>query len=155
MKWKYLALVIFIMILLVLLPSISCTEISSNTISPGTQVITQSVVPVAVKDVDAREAVEIIQSNNQNPDFIILDVRTPDEYNSGHIAQAINIDFQSSNFSSNIGRLNSEKTYLVYCKAGGRSAAATQSMRQLGFKEIFNLTGGITQWTNEGYSIVQ
>jgi rhodanese-related sulfurtransferase len=155
MRRRNLVLTIFIMMLVILLSTISCTVIASNTPSAPTPENTQSVVSVIVKDVNVREAYEIIQNNNSNPGFIILDVRTPDEYDSGYIVKAINIDYQSVNFKSEVSKLSREDKYLVYCQAGGRSAAATQAMTQLGFKEILNLTGGIADWTNNGYPVAK
>ncbi|MCK6599511.1 MAG: rhodanese-like domain-containing protein, partial [Bdellovibrionaceae bacterium] len=62
-------------------------------------------------------------------DSVILDVRTPDEYLSGHIKGAINIDFYASDFQNQLGKLDKEKDYKVYCRSGNRSSKAVNMMK--------------------------
>jgi rhodanese-related sulfurtransferase len=109
----------------------------------------------AVKNVNVAQAQELIQANQSNTGFIILDVRTPEEYAAGHIANAMNIDYSAPNFSDEVNRLDKTNTYLVYCHTGARSAAASQVMQGLGFKDIYNMTGGITDWQAAGYPVVK
>jgi rhodanese-related sulfurtransferase len=85
---------------------------------------------------------------------VILDVRTPQEYGSGHLNGSINLDFKSPSFSDQIARLDRNKAYLLYCRTGIRSARVLLLMRSLGFKELYNLTKGIEQWQREGYKVV-
>ncbi len=84
----------------------------------------------------------------------ILDVRTPAEFMTGHIAGAINIDFQSTQFASEIANLDKTKTYAVYCRSGNRSAQATDQMAKAGFTSLFNLNGGIIDWQSAGQGLV-
>jgi rhodanese-related sulfurtransferase len=107
------------------------------------------------EDVSAEQAFNLIQENRSNPDFIIIDVRTPEEFNDGHIENALNIDFRSDNFSSEIDKLDRDNTYLVYCKSGGRSRGAVDMMLQMDFKEVYNLVVGITGWIEEGLITVK
>lgn len=86
-------------------------------------------------------------------DVIIIDVRTPREFVTGHIANAINIDAESGNFTTEIESLDKTKTYAVYCRSGNRSGTATKIMADAGFKKIYNMTGGIIDWTNSGLSL--
>jgi len=79
-------------------------------------------------------------------DPVILDVRTPEEFAEGYIQNAINLDFYRDDFKTELGKLNKEKTYFVYCKAGGRSASAADMMLKEGFKNVVDLDGGITAW---------
>ncbi|MCX7871706.1 MAG: rhodanese-like domain-containing protein [Verrucomicrobiae bacterium] len=81
---------------------------------------------------------------------IILDVRTEEEFSSGFIKGAKNINFLSSDFRQQISRLDKNKKYLVYCASGGRSAAACKIMSDLGFVECYNLKGGINAWKKAG-----
>lgn len=97
----------------------------------------------------AKEANDLILKNKDNPDFIILDVRTPEEYNDGHIESSINIDYKSENFKSEISKLSQDKTYLVYCRSGRRSKAAQDIMLNSGFYYVINLTGGFEDWKKE------
>lgn len=82
----------------------------------------------------------------KNENAVILDVRTPEEYAAGHIPHAILINFNAPDFAARIDSLNKSKTYLVYCAAGGRSAKASTMMAEKGFKDVYNLEGGFTQW---------
>ena len=84
---------------------------------------------------------------------VVLDVRTPEEFSSGYIRGAKNINFLSTNFRNEISKLDKNKTYLVYCASGGRSAAACKIMTDLGFKEVYNLKGGIYGWKKVGKDV--
>ena len=92
------------------------------------------------------QAQALIQRNTENPNFILLDVRTPQEFSTGHIKGALNINFSAPDFASKIDELNKSATYLVYCKVGGRSGKAMQVMQEKGFKKVFNIEGGIDKW---------
>jgi len=85
---------------------------------------------------------------------VLLDVRTPLEFATGHIAGATNIDFESGTFASDIQKLDMTKTYAVYCRSGNRSGQATAIMAKDGFKSIFNLNGGINIWQSAGNPVV-
>ncbi len=84
-----------------------------------------------------------------NPNAVIVDVRTPGEYQSGHIPNAINIDISSAEFPDKINTLDRNKEYYVYCRSGGRSTTACQYMTSLGFKNINNLYGGVLSYDGE------
>ncbi|RZJ69741.1 rhodanese-like domain-containing protein [Flavobacterium sp.] len=88
------------------------------------------------------------QEKLQNdPNAVILDVRTEDEWNDGIIPGAINIDiYKGQGFIYEVDQLDKNKNYFVYCKAGGRSAQACAIMNQLGFPTTYNLVGGFSQW---------
>jgi len=80
----------------------------------------------------------------------ILDVRTPQEYSEGYISNAVNLNIYDANaFMSKVQSFNKENNYYIYCKSGGRSSQACQIMSQLGFNNVFNLVGGITNWNGE------
>ena len=85
---------------------------------------------------------------------VLVDVRTPAEFAAGHIAGAINIDFESGNFSADIASLDKSKSYAVYCRSGNRSGQATALMAKSGFTSIFNLDGGLINWQGAGMSVV-
>lgn len=88
-----------------------------------------------------------------NGDVTIIDVRTPEEFENGHITGALNIDINSPDFEDRIKKLDPEKQYVVYCQSGGRSGRACSSIRQFGFHRAMNLAGGIVSWEREGFSI--
>jgi rhodanese-related sulfurtransferase len=86
--------------------------------------------------------------------IITLDVRTPGEFNEGHIDGALLIDFQSGNFENEIASLDKSKTYAVYCRSGNRSGEAVKVMRDAGFTNLYNLNGGVIDWANAGLPLV-
>ncbi len=81
---------------------------------------------------------------------VLLDVRTPEEFDQGYIDGAINIDFRASDFQSKISDLDKDATYFVYCASGGRSRSAADMMKELKFKEVYDLAGGFKGWSNSG-----
>lgn len=81
-------------------------------------------------------------------DVVILDVRTPQETAQGKINGAIEIDYSSRDFDAKIRQLDKNKTYLVYCAVGSRSAAACDALSKKGFEKIYNLKGGYMGWKN-------
>jgi rhodanese-related sulfurtransferase len=85
---------------------------------------------------------------------ITVDVRTPGEFMTGHIQGAQNIDFESGSFESDIAALDKNATYAVYCRSGNRSGQAVAMMHDAGFHNVYNLEGGIIDWTNSGMMLV-
>jgi thioredoxin 1 len=80
----------------------------------------------------------------------IIDVRTPDEFNKSHLKNAINININDENFGNLINKLDKNKPVLLYCLSGSRSAYAARFMRSQGFKEIYDLSGGMITWRAAG-----
>ena len=81
---------------------------------------------------------------------VLIDVRTVEEYNGGHIEFAKNIDFNGSNFESEITKIDKEKTIFIYCLSGGRSSVAVSFLEKKGYKNIVELEGGMMAWRSEG-----
>jgi len=108
-----------------------------------------------VPTITTPDAYILIAKNMNNPSFVIIDVRTASEFDSGHITGSINLDYESTQFTSEVNKLNKNDVYLVYCATGIRGAAATQIMTSLGFKNIQNMAGGIAAWIQAGYPTVQ
>jgi phage shock protein E len=84
------------------------------------------------------------------PDIVMLDVRTPEEYAAGHLKGAQLINFYSPDFLQRVQALDPAKTYLVYCAVGGRSKEAVQTMAKLGFKQEYNAAEGFRALQNAG-----
>ena len=101
----------------------------------------------AVKNMDSEEVSKLLENNS---DIIIVDVRTPGEFEAGHIKGAKNINISDSEFHAQIEKLDRDSTYLVYCRTGNRSGRAIKLMEQLKFKSIYHLQHGITEWIGEG-----
>lgn len=85
----------------------------------------------------------------------LLDVRTPEEYASGHLANATLLDYYSSDFKTRAAKLDKTKPVFVYCKAGSRSNGAANILSELGFKEIYDLSGGIMAWKQSNKLVVK
>ena len=108
-----------------------------------------------LKDITPVEAFDLIQENKENIDFIILDVRTEPEYKSGHIENAENIDYYSEGFEDELGELDKNKTYLIYCASGNRSGRTLKIMKRRGFQKAYNVLGGIKGWKSKGLPVVE
>jgi len=113
-----------------------------------------SVAIASNNELSATEAQALIAKHHGNPDFVILDVRTPAEYDQGHIAGALSIDYYSPQFKFALERLDRGKTYLVYCRSGNRSKQALKIFDDLGFTRIYHMSGGILDWQAKGYKLV-
>jgi rhodanese-related sulfurtransferase len=105
--------------------------------------------------VSPKEASALIEKHKGNPDFVILDIRTPGEYQSGHIENSIMIDFYSKTFEEEVNRLDKGKTYLIYCRSGNRSTRSLELFQKLKFQKIYHLSSGINGWKSEGLPVVE
>ncbi len=85
----------------------------------------------------------------------LLDVRTPGEWNEGVIEDATLMNFYEEDFKDRVAKLDKDKPVAVYCKSGGRSGQAMTMMRDMGFKEVYNLNGGIDAWNKAGKPTVK
>jgi rhodanese-related sulfurtransferase/thioredoxin-related protein len=85
-----------------------------------------------------------------DPNNVILDVRTPKEFQAGHLPKAVNIDVNAADFDDRIKALDKDKTYLVHCAAGIRSAKACEKLGRLEFSHLYNLPGGFKEWASAG-----
>lgn len=110
----------------------------------------RSTIKSKVKDISPSEAQDLIQNNKDNPSFLLLDVRTPEEFQQSHLNGAKLIDFYANNFTKEIMELDKSKKYLIYCRTGVRSSKTMKLMEKAGFKEVYNLSGGITRWNKSG-----
>ncbi len=96
---------------------------------------------------------ETFQSLILKPNTILLDVRTPTEFTTAHLKDALLIDIKSPHFIEEIQELDKDANYLVYCRIGVRSANACHYMAQIGFTKLYNLEGGIVDWVDKGFPI--
>jgi len=108
-----------------------------------------------IESISTEFGYEMIQKNTGNPEFLILDVRTPAEYADGHINNALNIDVLEPTFRDSIEDQDRNNTYIVYCRSGNRSSKAVDMMDELGFQKVYNMTGGIVDWENKQYPVVK
>lgn len=85
-------------------------------------------------------------SQNDINSGILVDVRTPEEFNAGHINNALNINWFDANFAKSFENIDKNETIYLYCKKGGRSAKAAHLLDSLGYKKIMDLEGGYDAW---------
>ncbi|MFC1969815.1 rhodanese-like domain-containing protein [Chloroflexota bacterium] len=105
----------------------------------------------AITYLTPEQASALIQENSNNPDFVIIDVRTASAFAAGHIEGAVNIPY--STFRDKANELDKSKTYLTYCPDG--CGAAARVMQELNFQRIYDISGGYYRWVSEGFPIVQ
>ena len=103
-----------------------------------------------IENITPEEAYILIQENKYNPNFVILDVRTPEEFLGEYIENAVNLDYYSDTFRNDLDKLDKNKTYFIYCRSGRRSENALNIMKELDFREVYNMSGGIIKWKSEG-----
>lgn len=85
----------------------------------------------------------------------VLDLRTAEEFKTGHVEGAVNLDFQKPGFEGELAKLDRGKAYLVHCRSGRRSEAALPVFAKLGFAKVGHLEGGITAWIKAGLPVVK
>lgn len=105
------------------------------------------------EEVSVAEAAELVQAGKDNAHFVVLDIRTTPEFAMGRIPDAILINYYASGFMQKIDELDKDKTYLVYCHSGGRSARAMDLMRSLGFKRVYHMPAGFAGWRRAGLPV--
>ena len=90
----------------------------------------------------------------QDSDYILVDVRTAEEYESGHIQDAVNFDFYSESFQNDILTLDKSSSIILYCRTQNRSIKTANYLKENGYKEISVIAGGITSWVKNGNDLV-
>jgi rhodanese-related sulfurtransferase len=106
--------------------------------------------PAGDKAVHKTVGVEEFEKLSKEPNTVILDVRTPAEYATGHLKDAVLIDLNSKEFDQKVKGLDKDKTYLVHCAVGMRSEKACKRLDTFQFPKVYNLEGGIKAWKNAG-----
>lgn len=118
---------------------INCKEKTSESNTENPKTIAESIDPNTFSE-------KLEKTTNAQ----LVDVRTPEEFDSKHLDNAINIDYNSGGFDTEIAKLDKTKPTFVYCLSGGRSSAAVQKMQELGFTELYNMDGGMMKWNALG-----
>ena len=127
------------LLMLVLALSVLATACSSDT-------TTQSIELVPPAD-----AAQVIADDPAG--LVVLDIRTPDEFNEARLADAIMVDFYADDFEAQLDTLDKDVPYVIYCRTGNRSSEAVKTMKDLGFVEVYEIDGGIVNWYDQGYPI--
>jgi phage shock protein E len=132
--------------IIVLLFSFSLTNCNDSTAQqPATQTAPQTAQSVLSPDDFEAKALQVgVQ---------LVDVRTPAEYQTAHIANAANINFNDPSFKVNMEKMDKNKPIAVYCAAGGRSGKSAALLTQMGFKTVYDLQGGMGAWKAKGKKV--
>lgn len=96
--------------------------------------------------INADEASRLIAENSGNADFVVIDVRTEDEYKEGHVKGALNIDYYDGRAKEKLDAMDKTKTYLIYCASGSRSSIVLEMMQELGFSSVYNVRGTMVDY---------
>jgi len=96
------------------------------------------------------EAQRLIDSHADDPELLIVDTRTREEYDAGHIDGSLLIDFYAADFEEQIAALPRNAVIFLYCRSGNRSGQTATMMREMGFTEVYNLTAGFNEWVATG-----
>jgi len=85
----------------------------------------------------------------------IIDIRTPQEYSQGHIEGAVNINYYDSNFIDQIAKYDKNQPIFIYCRSGNRTSPASKKIADFGFKQIYDLEGGILSWVKNNNEVIK
>ncbi|AFL82729.1 Rhodanese-related sulfurtransferase [Belliella baltica DSM 15883] len=109
----------------------------------------------AQEEVKALTPDKFEKATKKSKKAVILDIRTPEEVADGHIEGAEFADFLGDDFEKEISTLDKKKTYYVYCRSAKRTIPATAKMKEMGFKKVFMLEGGLNNWIESGKSVIK
>ena len=101
-----------------------------------------------IEVVDATKLMEL-----KSEGVLVVDIRTKDEYDQGHIAGVKHIDFYRSDFMEAMSELDKNSPLIIHCAKGGRSGKASKKLKEAGFMKIYDYTGGYTDWLSKGLEI--
>ena len=96
---------------------------------------------------------QVFEEKSKEAGIQLLDVRTPEEFNSGKLANSINIDFHAPDFKEQIATLDKSKTCYIYCRSGNRSHKAGVMMEEMKFNKVVDMGDGIVGWQENGFSV--
>lgn len=98
-------------------------------------------------------ATEFAAKRKELPAATLLDVRTAAEFTGGHLQGALNADWNAADFNEKVAGLDKEQPLMVYCLSGGRSGEAAAWLRKAGFKQVYEMQGGLMQWKAAGLEL--
>ena len=138
--------------IIIVLSSILFVSIYSCSGNSNSNATTQEVVQQeeVIVDVTVSQFKDLIATEGT-----ILDVRTPEEWAEGVIANSEKMNYNGDDFANEVEKLDKTKPVFIYCRSGGRSASAAGILKEKGFTKVYNLDGGITAWTEEGQEVVK
>ncbi|HEY9221374.1 MAG TPA: rhodanese-like domain-containing protein [Lutibacter sp.] len=104
---------------------------------------------------DAIKVLTPTEFKEKSANQTIIDIRTPQEFSEGHIEGAININYFDDNFLDQIAKYDKNQPIFIYCRSGNRTTSASKKAADFGFKEIYDLEGGILYWIKNNNEIVK
>lgn len=104
-----------------------------------------------VQGVSVIDAEQLKQLKSEG--IVVVDIRTPQEYNQGHIPGVTHIDFRGNDFLANMDQFDKSKPIIIHCASGGRSATASSQLLKAGFTTIYDYSGGFSDWKQRGEEI--
>ena len=107
----------------------------------------------SIELVSPEQAAEVIEDAPAG--LVVLDIRTPEEYNEVRLDGAINVDYYATDFADQLDTLDKNNPYVMYCRSGNRSSDAVETMKDLGFTEVYEIDGGIVNWYESGFPVVE
>ena len=128
----------------------ACTQATTET-KPG-QESAQMSSGFQVSHVDAKGALSLLA---EQPETVVLDVRTPGEIKGGYIEGAVFADFKDQDFVQQLTKLDKDTPYIVHCKSGGRSTKALTTLEELGFTNVTHMDGGLDGWKRENLPLTK
>ena len=120
---------------LVLALSVLVTACSSDTTTQSIELVSPT------------EAAQVIADDPAG--LVVLDIRTPQEFNEARLADAVMVDFYAEDFAAQLETLDKDVPYVMYCNSGNRSSDAVKTMKDLGFVEVYEIDGGIVNWYDQ------
>lgn len=107
--------------------------------------------PRAVTTISVAEAHDWLADPNAS--WTLIDLRTPAEFATGHLQNASNLNFYATDFRAKLEGMNRHQPIIMYCQSGNRSGKALEMMREMGFRNVYDIKGGILAWQAAGYAI--
>ncbi len=105
--------------------------------------------------ISVEEAAAVIAALLGEPEFVLLDIRTPEEVEAGHLPGAVNLDFRNPDFANELDKLDRDRIYLIYCRTANRTGQAFDLMTTMGFTKVYDMQGGIREWNEKGYPVCE
>ena len=107
-----------------------------------------------LQDLSPAQFKSMLEQHRDDPEVVLLDIRTPAEFRQGHIRGALPLDYYARDFVDRLKALDREKTYLIYCRSGNRTGRSLAIFDKLGFSKVYQLQTGLVGWARDGYPLV-
>lgn len=120
----------------------------ASTAVTAANVQNQAVMSISVQEAQAWLA-------DPNAQWQLLDLRTPEEFATGHLENATLMNFYDADFRDRLLTMNRHQPTIIYCRSGNRSGQALEMMRELGFRNVYDMQGGIMAWQRAGYPVLR